>query len=355
MFLHLDIFHAYKIEETKTYKVLTIRLISVRLFYEPLSCLPAKQIYRMTLRTTLRELALSSRRRASEATHTRLGLRTKLRKLSRGSKRRHSTATRGKGKMKQGEDGSQEEPHHIRMSSAPAVLLWPPEVSASSHSAKVKGKYKRPSDLGSAIATRDLRTSDMKGKRPSNPGPTMTTKHPPPNRVKDKDSGATARPRQSIDVKGKGTSNLRSTMRIKYPQTSRVKDEDSGAATRPRQSSDVKGRRQPRATAAMMPLHRRPKSYYQIPHDKRQSTVSPSNFLFRGLPGEQEPVSNRGAYGGTCPWLITPRAPSPRPSLDNMPAYNSPSDAIQQPMGYGYLTYGGSLQYDYSMPNGKSR
>lgn len=275
----------------------------------------------MTFRTALRELARGLR--ASRATRAIVRLRTKLRKLSRGSKRRHEAATRHRRTMKQRVDETQEiQILHIRLSSAPAVLSGSSEASTSSSQAMETGNRQRPSDVGSAIATRDLRelqTIEVKGKRSSSPPPTMATQH---------------------------------------PQTSGPEDTDSGAAARPRQSSDLKGRRKPRATVALKTSYKRPESY-ESPRDMGQENPSPSAYLFHGFPGEPVPFSNRDALLANRPRLKTPQACRHFDGCgDGSRGYGgfmSTDSAIVQPMGYANLTYGGSLQYNYSLSYGRPR
>ncbi|KAK7907938.1 hypothetical protein PG985_015241 [Apiospora marii] len=202
----------------------------------------------MTLRTALRELAHG------------------LRKLFRGSKRRREVATHNGGTMNQGGDETQKI-LHIRLSSAPAVLSWSPEASISSYPAMETGNRQRPSDVRSAIATRNLRTMEVKGKRLSNPQPTMATQH---------------------------------------PQTSDSEDKDSVTATRPRQSSDMKGKRKPRSAATLTTSYKRPEGY-QEPRNMGQASPSPSAYLFHGLPGEPVPVSNRDKLLVNRPRQKTPQ------------------------------------------------
>ncbi|KAK8125200.1 uncharacterized protein PG998_000959 [Apiospora kogelbergensis] len=121
---------------------------------------------------------------------------------------------------------------------------------------------------------------------------------------------------------------------------------DSGAArTRPRQLSDATGKRRPQDTAALVAARPRARSV-QTPTRKG---------------GKESPAPRPKVVGPTSTGAATNRNRSheaPSSSGGNHVAQTSRADdsgflntrvaGARQQMGYQNLTYGGSLQYDYS-------
>ncbi|KAK8049663.1 hypothetical protein PG994_011393 [Apiospora phragmitis] len=133
----------------------------------------------------------------------------------------------------------------------------------------------------------------------------------------------------------------------------------SGIAPRPRLNSDVMGKRKPQDTAALVASRPRANSY-QTPTSKREGEPSPADYLYFG-PKEEGGASSSNA-GGSAPTGDAANRTRPRqtPSASggSHTAQTSRTDdsgflktgvaGARQQMGYQNLTYGGSLQYDYS-------
>ncbi|KAK8114551.1 hypothetical protein PG999_006620 [Apiospora kogelbergensis] len=137
---------------------------------------------------------------------------------------------------------------------------------------------------------------------------------------------------------------------------------DSGAArTRPRQLSDATGKRRPQDTAALVAARPRARSVQTPTRKGGQGEPSPSDYLYFGPKDENEDVARPKVVGPTSTGAATNRNRSheaPSSSGGNHVAQTSRADdsgflntrvaGARQQMGYQHLTYGGSLQYDYS-------
>ncbi|KAK8088970.1 hypothetical protein PG997_003931 [Apiospora hydei] len=127
---------------------------------------------------------------------------------------------------------------------------------------------------------------------------------------------------------------------------------------RPRQNSDVTGKRKPQDTAALVDSRPRANSY-QPPTGKGEVEPSPADYLYFGPKEEGASLPNR--YGSVAAGDATNRnrarhtssssggGHAAQPSrTDDSGFLNTGVAGARQQMGYQNLTYGGSLQYDYS-------
>ncbi|KAK8056174.1 hypothetical protein PG993_001401 [Apiospora rasikravindrae] len=128
---------------------------------------------------------------------------------------------------------------------------------------------------------------------------------------------------------------------------------------KPRQNSDVTGKRKPKDTAALVTSRPRASSYH-TPTRKGEGEPSPADYLYFGPKDEKgAPLSNGGgsAAAGDATNRNRPRhtqsssggSHAAQPSrTDDSGFLNTGMAGARQQMGYQNLTYGGSLQYNYS-------
>ncbi|KAK7951333.1 uncharacterized protein PG986_007061 [Apiospora aurea] len=127
---------------------------------------------------------------------------------------------------------------------------------------------------------------------------------------------------------------------------------------RPRQNSDVTGKRKPQDTAALVASRPRANSY-QTPTGKGEGEPGPADYLYFGPKEEGASFPHRD--GSTAAGYATNRnrarhtsslsrgGHAAQPSrTDDSGFLNTGVAGARQQMGYQNLTYGGSLQYDYS-------
>ncbi|KAK8020820.1 hypothetical protein PG990_005958 [Apiospora arundinis] len=127
------------------------------------------------------------------------------------------------------------------------------------------------------------------------------------------------------------------------------------ARTRPRQLSDATGKRRPQDTAALVASRPRALSVQTPSRKGEQGEPSPSDYLYFG------PKKGGREAASTSTEAATNRVrsrQSPPSSGGGQAAQTSRTDdsgflntgvaGARQQMGYQNLTYGGSLQYDYS-------